>query len=92
MIIKLSREYNFEGKKYSELDLSGLENLTTMDLTEAQRAMQRNNEIAAVPEMNLTYCLVLAATATNMPIEFYKQLKAKDAIAVRNKVSTTFLG
>lgn len=92
MKIKLSREYNFEGKKYTELDLAGLNDLTTMDLTEAQRAMQRNNEIATVPEMNLTYCLTLAASATSMPIEFFRQLKAKDAIAVRNKVSTTFLG
>ena len=91
-IVKFDNEQNFEGKKYNEIDLAGLDDLTTMDLTEAQRLMQKNNEIAAIPEMNLTYCLALAGAATKLPIEFFKQLKAKDAIKVRTQVTAAFLG
>lgn len=89
-IVKLSREYTFEGKKYTELDLSGLDDLTVNDLTEAQRYMSKKNEYSVMPETNLNYCLFLAGLATQLPIEFYLQLKAKDAVAVRTKISTTF--
>ena len=90
-IIMLSREYNFEGKKYTELDLSGLDDLTVNDLTVAQRLMTAKNEYSVMPETSLTYCLSLAASATQLPIEFFQQLKAKDAVTIRTKVTTTFL-
>ena len=40
MKLKLSKEYDFEGQKISEIDLSGLDNLTAADMTRPTRSSQ----------------------------------------------------
>ena len=37
MKLKLSREYDFEGQKICEIDLSGLDNLTAADMIQANK-------------------------------------------------------
>ena len=66
--LRLSRTYEFEGEKISEIDVSVL------------------------PENSLHYALVMAADCTKYPIEFYKMLKPRDAIKVKNMVTTFFYG
>ena len=44
----------------------------------------------AMPEMDLQYCLYLAAFATGKPHEFFDQLKARDAVKVKNKIRNCF--
>ena len=43
-------------------------------------------------ENSLHYALVVAADCTSLPIEFYKKLKPRDAIKVKNKVTSFFYG
>lgn len=38
-VMKLHKEVDFEGKKYTEIDLSGLDEMTTNDLIQARRLM-----------------------------------------------------
>ena len=89
-VIKLSKEYTFEGKKYTQIDLSKLEDMTTMDMMEAQRAMQRAGVVSNAPHTTLPYCISLAATATGYPIEFFNGLPMKDANAVWAKIIIFF--
>ena len=39
MKLKLSREYDFEGQKICEIDLSGLDNLTAADMIQANNCL-----------------------------------------------------
>ena len=42
MKLKLSREYDFEGQKICEIDLSGLDNLTAADMIQANKVLTNN--------------------------------------------------
>ena len=89
-IVKFNKPYNFEGNKYTEVDLSGLDNLKATDLIEADKIFVVSGQVAAVKEMNVGYACILAAKVSSKPIEFYQGLPARDAIKVKNMV-TSFL-
>ena len=85
--MKLSKVYDFEGAKVSEIDFSGLENLTANDMIKANKVLNTSGNVTV-----LEYTLVIAASATDYPIEFYKQLAPRDAIKVKNRVTSFFFG
>lgn len=90
--MKLSKVYDFEGAKVSEIDFSGLENLTADDMIKANKVLNASGNVTVLPETNLEYTLVIAASATDYPIEFYKRLVPRDAIKVKNRVTSFFFG
>lgn len=90
--VKLSKIYQFEGRDISEIDLSGLEDLTADDLIQAGKIYANNGNISAVRELDLEYTLTVAALKSGLPIEFYHQLSAKDAMKVKNRVTTFMYG
>lgn len=73
-IVKLNKPYLFEGKEYPEIDLSGLEKLTVQDAIDAQRQLFGEQEVAAAVlcETTTAFARVIAAKATELPIEFFK--------------------
>lgn len=85
MKLKLSKEYDFEGQKIGEIDLSGLDNLTAADMIQANKVLTNNGTVSVLPETTLEYDLIIAAGALKMPIEFFKQLKPKDALHSRTE-------
>lgn len=91
-IVKLSKTYDFEGDKISELDFSGMENVTAEDMIKANKVLASSGTVSVLPENDLHYTLIIAASATGYPIEFFKALKPKDAIKVKNKVTSFFFG
>ena len=91
-IIKLSKTYDFEGEKIQELDFSGLENVTADDMIKANKVLASSGTVSVLPENDLHYTLIIAASATGHPIEFFKSLKPRDAIKVKNKVTSLFFG
>lgn len=91
-VIKLSRTYEFEGEKIQELDFSGLENITADDMIKANKVLASSGTVSVLPENDLHYTLIIAASATGHPIEFFKSLKPRDAIKVKNKVTSFFFG
>lgn len=91
-IMKLSKTYEFEGCKVTEIDLSGLEDLTANDMIKANKVLNSSGNVTVLPETNLEYTLVIAASASEYPIEFYKMLAPKDAIKVKNRVTSFFFG
>lgn len=91
-IVKLSKTYDFEGDKISELDFSGMENVTAEDMIKANKVLASSGTVAILPENDLHYTLIIAASATGYPIEFFKALKPRDAIKVKNMVTGFFFG
>ena len=83
-IIKLSKTYDFEGEKIQKLDFSGLENVTADDMIKANKVLASSGTVSVLPENDLHYTLIIAASATGHPIEFFKSLKPRDAIKVKN--------
>lgn len=88
----LSRTYDFEGGKVSSIDFSGLEDVNAETMIKANKVLTASGDIAILPENSLHYALVVAADCTSLPIEFYKKLKPRDAIKVKNKVTSFFYG
>ena len=91
-VLKLTREYEFEGEKISELDFSGFDDITTEDMIQASDVLTRAGRVVVNPEMDVQYCLYIAASATRKPHEFFRILKARDVVRVKNKVRSYFFG
>ena len=91
-VVKLSKTYAFEGEKVSEIDFSGLENVTAKTMIKASKVLVASNDVQLLPENSLHYALIVAGECTKYPIEFYEGLCPKDAIKVKNKVAVFFYG
>lgn len=90
LIIKLSKEYQFEENKYSDIDLTRLEFITASELIKAENAVKRNNKTEVLPEMTLEYACYIAHYATTIPVEFFMQLNAKDSIKLKTTIQGFF--
>ena len=89
-VIKLAKTFKFEGKDYNEIDLTGLEDLTTADISECEKLFERNGNFSALKEMNLEYCILVANKVTGLPVEFFNALPAREGAKVKQAVSAYF--
>ena len=64
-LIKFRKPFLFEDETYTEIDLSGLEDLSARDMIQAQRTMERSGSINVLPEMSLEYACIFASKATD---------------------------
>ena len=87
LIVKLTNVYRFEGKEYNEIDLSGIKDLTTVDLQAVDKMFYGDGNIAPINEMSNSYCMLAASRASKLPIELFESLKANDSVKVKNSVS-----
>jgi len=91
-LIKFRKPFTFEDETYTEIDLSGLEDMSARDMIQAQRIMEKSGSINVLPEMSLEYACIFAAKATKMPVEFFQSLPPKEAIKIKNRVTNFFYG
>lgn len=89
-IVKFRKPYEFEGEEYKEIDLSGIENLTTKDLTAADKQFVTQGNVAAMNEMSVGYACIIASKAAKKPIEFFENLPANEGIKIKNIVMGFF--
>ena len=89
-LVKLRKEYDFEGRKIKEIDLSGLEDLTGENMIAAEKYLASSGVVAATAEMSIAYCFYIASVASGIPLEFFKRLSPKDAVKVKTKVTSFF--
>lgn len=89
-LVKFSKVYRFEGKDYTEVDLSGMDDLSAEDMIAADRYLTRSGSFSVMPEMTLEYAFFIAARAAKQSIEFFKGLSPKDALKVKNRVTSFF--
>lgn len=89
-IITFSQTYKFEGKEYSQVDLSAIDELTAGQLCKCERQFEQTGSISPIKELNLEYCLIVASSVSDLPIEFFKSLKGKDSNKVKQVVGSYF--
>lgn len=87
LLIKFSKPFVFEGSTYTEVDLSGLEDLTGEDLLKADRILRAQGNAAPLSEMTPDAACYFAGIAAGLPVEFFKALPIKEMVKVRTAVT-----
>ena len=90
--IALKKPYTFEGKEYTEIDLSGMEKLKVKDMIEVQKAVGAEPSAAILSGASTAFVMELAARATGLPKEFFKLLPARAAMEVRTAIMKGMAG
>lgn len=90
LIVKLGKSIKFEEKTIKEVDLSGLENLTTKDLITVEKQYNMEGNISAQPEATVAYARLIAQKVSKLPLEFFDSLNGKNMIKIRNAVMGFF--
>lgn len=93
LVIKFKKPYLFEGKEYTELNLSCLENMTAADLIAVDNQYNRKHPgFNVMPEVKVGYAIMMAARAAQLPIEFFERLPQKEAVKIKNRVMGFLFG
>ena len=92
LVVTFNKPYRFEGETYRTVDLSGIENISAEDMIAADKYLTRSGNFSVMPEMTLEYALFIASRATGKPVEFFRGLPPKDALKVKNRVTSFFYG
>ena len=90
--LALSKEYEFEGEKISEIDFSRANEVTAATMMRIDRILVTSGNLSAASENTLAYALCFAAECTDYPIEFYERLCPNDALRVKNRVTSFLAG
>lgn len=87
-VIKLSQAYQFDGREITEIDLSGLKNVTMKDYNSVRTYLTNKGVVvpANMAEMDPLVANAYAAIASHLPFEFFDELNIKDGYKVKNKV------
>lgn len=85
-VIWLHEPVTFEGKKYDKIDLTCLEQVRVADMIAVNRKLANEGNSDVVQENSLEYAINLAARASDLPIEFFEQLKPGPGMRVKRCV------
>jgi len=86
-MVKFNKPYRFEGQEYTEIDLSGVTEAKTSTLIQADKLFLSKGFVDALKEVNVQYCMIVASLTTEKPIEFFENLRANEAIKIKNVIS-----
>lgn len=94
MVIKFKKPYTFEKKEYTEIDLSGMDDLTGADMIAVNKIMKRSGSggIDVMPEVSVEYACYFAARAAKLPVEFFMNLPPRELMKVKNRVMGFLFG
>lgn len=91
-IVTFKKPFNFEGKVYTSVDLSGLEDLNGKQLCEIHKRFTKEQNVSLTPEMSPAFACITANMVTGYPIEFFFSLPAKELSKIKRTVSAYFFG
>ncbi|MFG6383465.1 MAG: phage tail assembly protein [Lachnospiraceae bacterium] len=89
-LVTFKKPFIFEGVSHNNVDLSGLESLSAADMIAVNKTIERGGTVNILPEMSLEYACLISSRASGKPVEFFKALPPKDALKIKNRV-TSFL-
>lgn len=94
LVLRFGKPYKFGGQEYTEVDLSGLEDVTAGVLENVGKIAAKKNPgmNPALQEMSLTFCTYLAQRVAKLPLEFFTGLPAKEAIKLKTLVANFLYG
>lgn len=91
-VVKLSRAYDKgNGEKIDTIDLSGMENLTTMDAQEVDQIVSKLGYVPRNKWRDTLYTKHVAVKATGLTVEFFNALAWKDMEKITSTVTVYFL-
>ena len=91
-VVKLSRSYDKgNGEKIDTIDLSGMENLTTMDAQEVDQIVSKLGYVPRNKWRDTLYTKHVAVKATGLTVEFFNALAWKDMEKITSTVTVYFL-
>lgn len=90
-VVKLSRAYDLDGKSIDTVDLTGLEELTTMDAQEVDQIVERLGRTPRNKWKDTLYTKHVAVKASGLPVEFFNRLRWNDMNNITSVVSLYFL-
>ena len=67
LVLKFRKPYKFEGQEYTEVDLSGMEDMTAGDLCAVAKLANRELGVTPIPEMTLKERLVDRRVEKGLP-------------------------
>lgn len=88
MIVKLHKPLKFEGEIYTEIDMSGISNITTnaaRDIEKIYRKISKGSYDAS-PETTINWAIAATSVVTGLPVEFFNYLNIKDLVKMKNRV------
>lgn len=93
MKMVFEKPYTFEENVYNDYELN-LDKLTGMDLKTAEQMRSAYNEggAMAVPATDMTFCLIIAGLASNLPFEFFAGMPADECYMAYSEVSSFLFG
>lgn len=88
LMIKFRKPVEFEGNTYTELNLTGLENITTGQLEAVGRMLlkKRPGLNPSTLEMTMDYANLMAMKVTKLPLEFFERLPAPEGMKIKTAV------
>ncbi|BBF42006.1 hypothetical protein lbkm_0688 [Lachnospiraceae bacterium KM106-2] len=92
LIISLTKPYQFEGKAYKEIDLTGLKTLTAADMIRCNHLCDETGNVSINQEMTLEYACNMASIVSDKPINFFMGLPPIPAMQVKRCVMGFFYG
>lgn len=94
LVLRFAKPYKFGGMEYTEVDLSGLEDVTAGTLESVGKIAAKKNPgmNPALQEMSLTFCTYLAQRVAKLPLEFFTGLPAKEGIKLKTLVTNFLYG
>ena len=92
LVLKFKKPYKFEGREYTEVDLSAMEDMTAADLCAVAKLSGRDTGITPIPEMTIPYAIHMAARASKLTVEFFRGLPAQETMKLKNLVSGFLYG
>lgn len=92
LILKFAKPYVFEGREYTEVDLSALEDATAADLSAVGKILSNSGIVSPMPEMTMDFAQYMSARIAKMPVEFFNGMPAREAIKLKNIVTGFLYG
>jgi len=90
-VVKFSTKYQFDGSEISEIDLSGLEDLTTQDAQFLDKVMVKMQHRPNDKFRDTIYTKHIAMKVTGLPVEFFNMLRMKDMQNITSRIAIYFL-
>lgn len=94
LVLRFGKPYKFGGQEYTEVDLSGLEDVTAGVLESVGKIVSKKAPglNPALLEMSMQFCNYLAQRVAKLPLEFFTGLPAKEAIKLKTMVTGFLYG
>lgn len=86
-VLYLHKPYTYGGETFTEIDLSGIGDLTGMNIRQAENRMTKEGIVAPDQNSNYYYCCLMASMATGKDVKFFLGLPLCEAVYLRNAVN-----